>query len=243
MIYFAHRGLSEHAPENTMAAFWAAVKAGAEAIELDVQRTKDGRIVVLHDFYLGRTNNGQGLLKERTYEELSRLDAGSWFSERFAGEKLPLLEEVLQALPPELLINIELKKLAIEPAGDFAAEVVELLRRYPRPVLISSFDHYLLKEVQRLDDTLPLGLLYGSGLIDVFAYAEQNSLKIAAIHPAIEYVSPELITRAHQRGIKVNVYTVRRKEEAELLKACGADGIFVNTFDILDAARGMQQGE
>ena len=233
MICFAHRGLSEHAPENTMAAFQAAVKAGAKAIELDVQRTKDGQVVVMHDFYLGRTNNGQGLLKDYTYEELSRLDAGSWFSPEYTGEKLPLLEDVLRQLPADILLNIELKKLALEADSDLAESVVGLLRRYPRPVLISSFDHYLLKEVQTIDDTLPLGLLYGSKLSDVFAYARQSGLKISAIHPSVECVSPELIERAHQLDIKVNVYTVRRREEAAMLKAYQADGIFVNTFEVV----------
>lgn len=233
MIYFAHRGLSEHTPENTMTAFQAAVTAGAKAIELDVQRTKDGQVAVMHDFYLGRTNNGQGLLKDYTYEELSRLDAGSWFAPEYAGERLPLLEDVLRQLPAEILLNIELKKLAIEAGSDLAASVVKLLRQYPRPALISSFDHYLLREVQNLDDTLPLGLLYGSNLIDVFAYAKQSGLKISAIHPSIECVSPELIERAHQLGIKVNVYTVRRRREADMLRACQADGIFVNTLEVV----------
>ena len=233
MVYFAHRGLSEHAPENTMAAFQAAVKAGAKAIELDVQRTKDGKVVVMHDFYLGRTNNGQGLLKDHTYEELIRLDAGGWFAPEYAGQRLPLLEEVLHQLPADILINIELKKLAFEENSDLAAQVVELIRRYPRPVLISSFDHYLLKEVQNLDQTLPLGLLYSSNLIDVFAYAERSGLRISAIHPSIECVSPELIARAHQLDIKVNVYTVRRRQEAAMLRACQADGIFVNTLEVV----------
>lgn len=234
MMCFAHRGLSEHTPENTMAAFQAAVKAGAKAIELDVQRTKDGQVVVMHDFYLGRTNNGEGLLKDYTYEELSRLDAGSWFSTEYAGERLPLLADVLRQLPADILLNIELKRLACETDSDLAALVIELLRQYPRPVLISSFDHYLLKEVQSIDNTLPLGLLYASNLIDVFAYAEQSGLKISAIHPSIDCVSPELIKRAHQLGIKVNVYTVRRREEVALLKQCQVDGIFVNTLEVVD---------
>lgn len=233
MIYFAHRGLSEHAPENTMAAFQMAVQAGAKAIELDVQRTKDGEIVVMHDFYLGRTNNGQGLLKDHSYQELSRLDAGSWFDPAFAGEKMPLLKEVMAQIPADILINIELKKPAIEENQDLAEKVVEIIHQYPRPVLVSSFDHYLLKNVQALDQSIPLGLLYCSNLIDVFQYAEQSGLKIAAIHPSIEYVSPALIQRAHDLGIQVNIYTIRRPEEVKLLEQWQADGIFVNTFAIV----------
>ena len=233
MIYFAHRGLSDFAPENTMASFRMAVDKGAKAIELDVQRTADGRIVVMHDFYLGRTNQGQGLLKDKCYEELQSLDAGSWFDASFAGEKIPLLEEVMQTIPQEVCLNIEMKKLALEGSNDFAQKVVEIIHRHPGKVLVSSFDHHLLKEVQELDGEIPLGLLYSSNLLDVFAYAEQNDLKITAIHPSIEYVYPDLIQRAHTLGIKVNVYTVRHKEEADLMRSWQVDGIFVNRFDIL----------
>lgn len=233
MIYFAHRGLSDYAPENTMAAFDMAVKAGAKAIELDVQRTADGQIVVMHDFYLGRTNNGQGLIKDHDYESLRKLDAGSWFAPDYAGQRIPLLTEVMQHVPKEVLINIEMKKPAIDKNKDFARNVVEIIHQYPRPVLVSSFDHGLLKEVQELDSRIPLGLLYCSSLIDVFAYARSNGLNIEAIHPSMEYVDAALVQKAHALGVKVHVYTIRHKEEAELLRSWQVDGIFVNNFDIL----------
>lgn len=236
MKIYAHRGLSQHAPENTMVAFQAAVTAGAEAIELDVQRTKDGQIVVMHDFYLGRTNQGSGLVMDHTYDQLQGLDMGAWFDPKFKGEKIPLLEEVMAQLPPHILINIELKKPAIDSQGDLGRKVVDIIHQYTRPVLVSAFDHYLLKQVQDLDPDLDLGLLYSSNLIDVFAYARQNGLKLKAIHPSIEYVSPPLVDRAHQLGLEVNVYTIRQIQEVDLLRSWGVDGIFVNTFEIVTKA-------
>lgn len=234
MIYFAHRGLSDYAPENTIAAFEMAVKAGAKAIEMDVQRSADGQLVVAHDFYLDRTSQGIGLLKDKTYEELATYDAGGWFHFRFVEEKMPLLEEVLQTIPEDVLLNIELKRLGQERENDFAQKVVDLLKKYPRRYLLSSFDHELLKEVQDLDSTIPLGLLYCSNLIDVFYYLQRAGLKVASINPSIEYVNPELVAEAHQRGIKVFVYTVHNKTEYDYLKEMDVDGIFVNSFDFIE---------
>lgn len=231
MIYFAHRGLSDYAPENTMIAFEKAVQAGAKAIELDIQLTADGKIVVMHDFYLGRTNDGQGLLMEQDYEKIAGLDAGKWFAPEFSGERIPLLEEVLQQVPKEIFLNIEMKKLAFDKRKDFAKKLVDLLHCYPREVLVSSFDHHLLKAVQEEDDSIPLGLLYCSNLIDIFRYAEQSGLKISAIHPSIEYVNPDLVEQAHERNIKVNVYTIKQQLELDLMKRWQVDGVFVNRLE------------
>lgn len=233
MKIFAHRGLSEYAPENTLTAFEMAIEKGAEAIEFDVQYTADGEIVVIHDFILGRTANGSGMVKDKNWDELKTLDAGSWFGENFRGIGIARLEEVLKALPANVLLNIELKRIAMDRRAGFAEELVRLIRQYPREYIVSSFDHYLLREVQEIDADVPLGLLYCSGLIDVIGYAEENGLKISAIHPSIEYVNTELVEQAHRRNIKVNVYTIKAKEQAQAVRVLGVDGIFVNHFDFI----------
>lgn len=233
MRYFAHRGLSDYVPENTMSAFEEAIKEGATAIELDIQLTKDGEIIVLHDFMLGRTNDGEGLVKDKKWQELSGLDAGSWFDRRFQGLRIPTLEEVLTGLDQEIFLNIEMKRMAIDNRKEFAAKLVDLLHKYPRKVLISSFDHTLLKEVQELAENFPLGLLYCSNLMKPWEYAKANGLTIAAIHPSIEYVSKKLVDEAHQQGLDVNVYTVKTEQQAKLLARMGVDGIFVNNFDFV----------
>ena len=113
MLIFGHRGARGHAPENTMASFRTALEMGVDGIELDVQQTKDGKVVVCHDHALERISNGKGWLSEHTREELFQLDFGSWFAPQFAGEKIPTLREVLQwAAPTKLLVNIEIKNQA-----------------------------------------------------------------------------------------------------------------------------------
>ncbi len=109
-----HRGFREKYPENTLPSFQAAVERGAERIELDVHESSDGEIVVHHDYTLGRTNNGNGPIHEATWDELSMLDAGSWFSKEFAGTRIPLLSEVLSEFGPRIEYEIELKGLSMK---------------------------------------------------------------------------------------------------------------------------------
>ncbi|AXF55531.1 glycerophosphodiester phosphodiesterase family protein [Salicibibacter kimchii] len=113
MNWIAHRGYSREAPENTFAAFRRAIEKGASGIELDVHVSKDGELVVMHDDDVSRTTNGKGLVRDMTASELKRLDAGSWFGEPYRGEEVPFLEEVLHFVPPEVLINIEIKNIPI----------------------------------------------------------------------------------------------------------------------------------
>ncbi|MGL4971324.1 MAG: glycerophosphodiester phosphodiesterase family protein, partial [Cetobacterium sp.] len=110
MYILAHRGASGTAPENTIAAFKKAIIDGCDGFEFDVQQTKDGKLVVFHDWTLERTSNGKGYVREHTLDELKELDAGSWFGEEFKGEKIPTLEETLDLIPDNMLINIELKE-------------------------------------------------------------------------------------------------------------------------------------
>lgn len=105
----AHRGDVKNAPENTIPAFESAVKLGAQQIEFDVQLSKDGELVIMHDATLDRTTDGTGPVSARTFEELRALDAGSWFSAGFAGTRIPTLRETLEAIPPSVLCNVHLK--------------------------------------------------------------------------------------------------------------------------------------
>lgn len=104
----AHRGDCKNAPENTLPAFASAVRKGAHQIEFDVKLSRDGRLVIMHDPTLDRTTDGTGRVEAYTFQELRRLDAGSWFSPRFAGTRIPTLRETLQTIPPEILCNVHL---------------------------------------------------------------------------------------------------------------------------------------
>jgi glycerophosphoryl diester phosphodiesterase len=133
---WAHRGASALAPENTLAAFRAAEAGGADGLELDVQLSRDGVPVVLHDATVDRTSDGRGAVAELTLTELRRLDVGTWFAPAFAGERLPTLEEVLAWGGRRLRFNIEIKDAAAGQA------VLQQVRCHPRTaVLVSSFDH------------------------------------------------------------------------------------------------------
>src|SRR5438128_870883 len=108
-LVWAHRGASAAAPENTMAAFALAGRLGADGVELDAQRCRSGEVVVFHDATLGRIAGRAGRVTESSWAELKALDAGGRFAARFAGERIPLLAEVLAQTPPSLLVNVELK--------------------------------------------------------------------------------------------------------------------------------------
>ena len=117
-VIFAHRGASAHAPENTIAAFELALAQQADAIELDVKLSSDGYVVVHHDDTVDRTTNGNGRIKDLSLAQLRSLDAGSFFAEKFRGEKIPTLEDVFEAVGKRTFINVELtnsKKAANEP--------------------------------------------------------------------------------------------------------------------------------
>src|SRR5579875_1329969 len=124
-VVAAHRGAKRLAPENTLAAFEKAISMGAAALELDTHLTSDGRIVVLHDARVDRTTNGSGAVRSFTADEIAALDAGSWHSPDFAGERIPTLEQVLELTKAGTRLNIELKSWA----GD-AAPIIDLVRRH-----------------------------------------------------------------------------------------------------------------
>ena len=108
-LLIGHRGYPARYPENTLAAFTGAMDAGCDMIELDVTLTRDRRVVVIHDDTLDRTTNGSGSVRDRTVEEIRRLDAGSWFDPRFAAERVPLLDEVIALTAGRCMLNIEIK--------------------------------------------------------------------------------------------------------------------------------------
>ena len=125
-LNFAHRGASHNAPENTLAAFLLAIELGADGIELDVQLSKDGEIVVIHDLILETTTDGVGPVRERTLAELKELDAGRRFDPAYAGQRIPTLQQVIDAVGHRLLLNIELKTMSWRDEG-LAEAVVQAI--------------------------------------------------------------------------------------------------------------------
>ena len=162
----AHRGASAYAPENTIAAFNKALDMAADGIEIDVHLTKDRHIVVSHDEKLGRTCNGTGFIKDFTLEELKKLDFGSWFSHEYANERIPTLDEIMYLLrDKDILLNIEVKNNLVIYEGIEKA-IVDVIKEHKmvEKVIVSSFNHYCLREIKRLAPELKIGLLYSERL-------------------------------------------------------------------------------
>ncbi|MDK4490420.1 glycerophosphodiester phosphodiesterase, partial [Fusobacterium necrophorum] len=112
MKVFAHRGASGYAPENTLAAIKKAIEQGADGIEIDIQFTKDCKIVVFHDWKINRTSNGKGYVYDLNFEELRALEIGSWYGDEYRKEKIPTLEEILELIPENMMLNIEIKDIS-----------------------------------------------------------------------------------------------------------------------------------
>jgi glycerophosphoryl diester phosphodiesterase len=221
-VLWAHRGASASAPENTLAAFVLAERQGADGIELDVQLSRDGVPVILHDETLERTSNGRGRADRQTWAELRQLDAGSWFDTAFAGERIPRLSEVLAWADDRLQLNLEVKDSAA------AAALLATLRQFPRArVLISSFDHQLLAKLRGFEPQLPLGFLNDSRF---WRRALQRAVNARAVsfHPRVGQVSQSLVRACREQGLAVYPWTVDDAAVAGRLEQLGVAGVFSN---------------
>lgn len=229
-IVFAHRGASARAPENTFAAFALAVQDGAAAIELDARLTADGRVVVIHDATLDRTTNGSGRVLDKTAAELREMDAGSHFSAQFRGERIPLLEEVFEALGKLPLVNVQLKP-EWNTGRDLVREVCGIVRRHglQSRVLLSSFHAPSLKAAARLLPDLPLGLLAVRGWAGAWARSFGFTFgDYAALHPHLADASPQQVQRVHRLARRVHVWTVNDPAEVARLAEWNVDGILTD---------------
>jgi glycerophosphoryl diester phosphodiesterase len=224
-------------PENTLEAFSAAVRMGADGIELDVQLTKDGEIVVAHDERLERVCDGTGYLNDHTLKELKSLD----FSKTLPGKvcRIPALSEVFSLVKPSALtINVELKNtehLYLE----LPQKLLALVKEYgmEERVIYSSFNHYSLMHIKKLNPDAKIGLLYEFGLIDPWVYA--NYVKADAVHPHYYVIAalPETVKRCHENGLMVNVWTVDDPDAIKFMLKCGVDIIITDKPDIAAAYR------
>lgn len=227
---FAHRGASAHAPENTLAAFELALQQGAPAIEMDVKLSADGHVVVIHDPTVDRTTNGKGKVARLSLAELRALDAGSFFSEKYRGEKIPTLEEVFDLIGKRALINIELTNYTT-PRDSLVEEVCRLVREHhmEENVLFSSFLPRNLHQAAILLPEVPRGLLALEGWKGLWMRSFQFFFgNYQALHPYVSDVTPQQIASVHRIGRRVHVWTVNDAEWIRRLLKWGADGIFTD---------------
>ncbi|WP_347552053.1 glycerophosphodiester phosphodiesterase [Pseudalkalibacillus hwajinpoensis] len=225
---FGHRGSPGTHPENTLISFQAAHKAGAQGIELDVQLTRDGIPVVIHDERVDRTTNGIGWVKDFQYEEIIRLDAGQSFSSRFQGTRIPRLEDVLIWLSStNLIVNIELKTGYFVYPG-IEEKVIALLTNYQMRdrCIISSFNHYSVQRTIQRDSQIETAILLMEKLVDPWEYVK----KIGAhgIHIEWQAVDEHLLKNTKFHSIPVRVFTVNDNTQIAAFKKMGCKAIFTD---------------
>ncbi|RLQ94040.1 glycerophosphodiester phosphodiesterase [Falsibacillus albus] len=211
-MVFAHRGCSGTHPENTMAAIHAAIEADVDGIEIDVQKAKDGTLVVMHDEAVDRTTNGKGLIKDLTWDELNSLDAGGWFSPKFKGEKVPAFDEVLEALKgTSIILNVEMKNDLID-YPDLEQDVYESLKRFglEKQVVISSFNHRSLSRFSKMFPEVELAILSESPLQN--PKESMASIGAAAIHCPLEAYR-EMLMKEEGKGLHYRIYTMNSPTE------------------------------
>ncbi len=241
-ILFAHRGACAHAPENTLESFQLAFEQGTDAVELDAKLSADGEVVVIHDATVDRTTNGQGRVSNLKLADLRQLDAGSFFSGKYRGAKIPTLNEVFEAVGKKGMINVELTNY-YAGRDDLAEKVCALVKKHGLQdrIIFSSFFGYNLKKTAQLLPEVPRGLLALDGWKGTWARSFGFMFgDYQALHPCIRDVNPQQVQRAHRLKRRVHVWTANAVEDIVRLRDWGVDGIF--TDDPQTAVRALGRG-
>ena len=230
-LVWAHRGASGTMPENTMPSFEKAVKMGADGLELDIQLTKDDKIVVCHDEKIDRTSNGKGYLKDYTFAELRKFSFDNGMKS-FAGTKIPTIEEVFDLIKDtEMTVNIELKtsKFAYDGIEEKILETVEKYGLNDR-IIYSCFNHYTIKKIQELNPAARTAFLISDGFVEMPAYAAKH--KVEALHPS-KYILqlPDFMEECEKEGVKVNAWTINREEDLRMCIDAGVNAVITNYPD------------
>lgn len=231
VLTVAHRGASAYAPENTLAAVRIAVDSGCDLVEVDVQRTGDGALVLLHDTDLARTAGVARSVADLTLAELQRLDVGAWFSPAYAGERVPTLDELLDLLEPSRTgLLLEIKRPDLHPG--IAVDVARVLRDRALPldrVIVQSFDHRVMRQFHRYAPELTVGLLGHPPvrrLRDLARWA-------AYVNPRHRRASSPYVAAIHAAGMRSMVWTVDKDADLHRALALGVDGVISNRPDAL----------
>ena len=232
MKNFAHRGFCGKYPENTMLAFRKALEVGVDGIELDVQLTKDGHLVIIHDEKVDRTTNGTGLVVDYMLEDLQKLDASSIFTGQMGFNPIPTLREYFDLVKDyPIVTNIELKTGVNEYPG-IEEKVLELIREYKLEdrVLISSFNHFSVKRMQALAPELQYGLLTETWILDPGAYTKAHNVE--CYHPSILMMHQDVVDELKANGRIINVWTVNTEAQIRDMYAKGIDCVIGNVPDL-----------
>ncbi|PLR97535.1 glycerophosphodiester phosphodiesterase [Bacillus sp. T33-2] len=237
-VLIGHRGAAGYCPENTMVSFEKAIEMNADMLEFDVQETRDGVLVVIHDPTVDRTTNGKGKVRGFSFQELQQLDAGSWFSTEFAGAKIPSFNEVLERYGGKVKLLIELKKPSLYPGIEekVADELVKRGLHQPNGmVIVQSFDSKSMKRFKEMVPSIPVGVLVRHDPRGI------SNRKIKALSSFASYLNPKitmanksLVKRIHGHGLKTITWTVRDEHTAKTINRLGFDGIATDYLDYFE---------
>jgi glycerophosphoryl diester phosphodiesterase len=219
MLRIGHRGARAYEPENTLRSFKKALEIGVNAVELDVRKTKDNQLVVIHDADVKKTTNGKGLVSELTLEEIKGFSAEK-------GEKIPTLTEVLDFLDKKVKVLIELKEAGVEEKVLGAVRE----RGMRKNVIVVSFIEEALRKVKALDKEVETGLIYAKHKNPVKAALD---LEASYLLPLYRFTHTANVQKAHENGLKVIVWTINKPEEVAEYAKKGVDGIASDKPDIL----------
>ncbi|RDY24690.1 glycerophosphodiester phosphodiesterase [Romboutsia maritimum] len=234
MNIYAHRGFSGYYPENTMLSFKKCLDLNICGIEFDVHKTKDEKLVVIHDETIDRTFNGCGLVQDYTLKELKNFKSSIEGFEDNDDCKIPTLEEVLELfLPTNFILNIELKTDNIH-YKNIEKDVIDLINKYniKNRIILSSFNPNSLKICNEIDSTINTGLLfeiYNNQILDL-----AKNLNANYIHPPVNLVTEHLLNTFYKNNFEVNVYTANSTEDMIKLINFKVNGIFTNYPDKLN---------
>ncbi len=238
-VNIAHRGASGYAPENTMASFQKAFEMGADMLELDVQLSRDGHVVVIHDSDVERTSNGQGEVGALSLQELKSLDVGAWYHPDYAGETIPTLDEVMERFGGEIGLLIELKLPSRYPGiEEKVADVLKRkapaasrLRDTSRMIMVQSADTDSLRRFHELMPEIPLGIVATSSKELSKERLQEFSSYADYMNVSVKLVSRSLIRKIHEAGMKTFVWTIRDVLQIPFLMESGVDGIITDYPD------------
>ncbi len=228
MQVVAHRGYSAAYPENTLSAFAGAYACGAKTVEFDVRKTKDGQLVIYHDDTLEKLTGDQTTIADYTYEQLLKFDDGSWFSDEFAKERIPTLDQTLDLLSSTgMRMFVELKDIGDDP--NFAAEVYATVEKYGLldKAVFASFNYDYLQQIKAIDSSAPIMVLasFGKSTLPVKYPAEYYGINMKTL-------TPKTIRAIHEAGGKVYSYTPETKGQMLSLQRLGVDGVITDNADL-----------
>ncbi|MCB0652017.1 MAG: hypothetical protein KDC85_12135 [Saprospiraceae bacterium] len=233
----AHRGAAGLAPENTLAAVKKGLQHNADRIEIDVQQTKDGQVIVMHDNTLDRTTNGKGNIKDHTLREIRMLSAGKWFAPEFADEKVPTLEEVMEEINGRATLLIEIKEGNDYYPG-IEENVLHTIDQFNARdwCIIHSFSSEVIKSIHEKDPGIRLHKLFYAQLrftpimiengTELFKFEDYPFVDEYSIY--YRFANRNVIAKIHALGKKINVWTVNDKNTIDSLLSLGVDGIITD---------------